>query len=153
MYKRKILIIGQSLPAVAQTVPYDTTLLFDWLEEAGISKEQAINMFEFEAVYGYGFLGHTKNIENGFTAKSMYLEVDDILVRIGNHLPKVSNIEVYNEDITKVLLVFIEGNVSENDAMHFCNNELSNYDAEFIIVDGNVLSDYDSECIIPVFLK
>lgn len=61
MYKRKILIIGQSLPAVAQTVPYDTTLLFDWLEEAGISKEQAINMFEFEAVYGYGFLGHTKN--------------------------------------------------------------------------------------------
>lgn len=82
-----------------------------------------------------------KNIELGYTAKSQYLEVDNILVRIGNHLPKVANIEVYNESVEKVLLVFIEGSISESDAMHFCNNELSNYESEFIIVDGNELSD------------
>lgn len=58
MGKRKILVIGQSLPAVPQEVPYDTTMLFDWLSEVGVSKDEAIEMFEFEAVYGFGFLGY-----------------------------------------------------------------------------------------------
>lgn len=56
--RKKILIIGQALPAVKQEVPYDTTLLYEWLEECGVSKEQAIEMFDFEAVYGYEFTGH-----------------------------------------------------------------------------------------------
>jgi uracil-DNA glycosylase len=46
----KILIIGQAPPAQEQKVPYDTTMLYEWLEECGISKEQAQEMFEFEAV-------------------------------------------------------------------------------------------------------
>lgn len=46
----KILIIGQALPAVAQSVPYDTTMLYVWLQEVGVSKEQAQELFEFEAV-------------------------------------------------------------------------------------------------------
>lgn len=47
----KILIIGQAPPAVEQGVPYDTTMLYDWLNEIGISKEDAQEMFEFDAVY------------------------------------------------------------------------------------------------------
>lgn len=47
----KILVIGQAPPAVSQKIPYDTTMLYDWLAEIGISKEQAQNLFEFEAVF------------------------------------------------------------------------------------------------------
>lgn len=47
----KILIIGQAPPAVKQELPYDTTMLYEWLRECGISKEKAQEMFDFEAVY------------------------------------------------------------------------------------------------------
>lgn len=46
----KILIIGQAPPAVDQKVPYDTTLLYTMLSWVGVTKEQAQEMFEFEAV-------------------------------------------------------------------------------------------------------
>ena len=49
--ERRNLIIGQALPAVKQEYPYDTTMLYDWLNEVGISKEEAQNIFEFDAVY------------------------------------------------------------------------------------------------------
>jgi len=46
----KILIIGQAPPLKSQAVPYDSTLLYTMLDWAGISKEQAQDMFDFEAV-------------------------------------------------------------------------------------------------------
>jgi len=46
----KILIIGQAPPAVKQIFPYDTTMLYDWLYECGITKEWAQELFEFEAM-------------------------------------------------------------------------------------------------------
>src|SRR6185312_4933999 len=48
---KKILIIGQAKPAVEQEYPYDTTMLYSWLKEQGISKLHAQHIFEFEAVY------------------------------------------------------------------------------------------------------
>lgn len=47
----KILIIGQAPPFVEQSVPYDTTMLYDWLSEIGISKEEAQQLFVFDAVF------------------------------------------------------------------------------------------------------
>lgn len=47
----KILIIGQALPAVKQDHPYDTTMLYDWLKEVGVTKELAQTIFSFEAVF------------------------------------------------------------------------------------------------------
>lgn len=46
----KILIIGQAPPAVKQTVPYDTTMLYDMFSWVGISKEKAQELFDFEAI-------------------------------------------------------------------------------------------------------
>lgn len=46
---KKILIIGQAPPAVAQVVPYDTTMLYEILDWVNINKEAAQNLFEFEA--------------------------------------------------------------------------------------------------------
>lgn len=58
----KILIIGQAPPAVKQEVPYDTTMLYEMLSWVGITKEQAQEMFEFEAMVenfpGHGDNGH-----------------------------------------------------------------------------------------------
>lgn len=51
MHNKRILIIGQAPPAVQQGVPYDTTMLYDWFNEVGISKEEAQNIFLFDAVY------------------------------------------------------------------------------------------------------
>lgn len=47
----KILIIGQAPPAAKQSIPYDTTMLYDWFREIGISKDDALNIFSFDAVY------------------------------------------------------------------------------------------------------
>lgn len=46
----KILVIGQAPPAKQQQVPYDTTLFYDWLAEAGISKEDAGRSMVFISV-------------------------------------------------------------------------------------------------------
>lgn len=47
---KKILIIGQAPPAKPQEIPYDSTMLYDWLSEIGITKEQAQHLFIFEAL-------------------------------------------------------------------------------------------------------
>jgi hypothetical protein len=47
---KKLLVIGQAPPSQKQEVPYDTTLLYDWFGECGITKEEAQDLFEFDAV-------------------------------------------------------------------------------------------------------
>lgn len=56
----KILIIGQAPPLKKQTIPYDSTMLYDWFLEIGITKEQVQDVFEFEALT-YVFPGTNKN--------------------------------------------------------------------------------------------
>lgn len=48
---KKILILGQAPPAREQKLPYDTTMLYIWLKEIGISKDDAQQLFDFDAVY------------------------------------------------------------------------------------------------------
>lgn len=48
---RKTLIIGQAPASQSQKYPYDTTQLYDWLQEVGVSKEEAQDLFIFDAVY------------------------------------------------------------------------------------------------------
>ena len=78
--ENKILIIGQAPPAVKQEFPYDTTLLYEMLGWVGISKEQAQDMFEFEAMTdkfpGHGPNGHLKP-----TLKEMQHHLDTTLNR------------------------------------------------------------------------
>lgn len=57
---KKILIIGQAPPAQKQEVPYDTTLLYEMFSWVGISKEQAQELFDFEAMTDK-FPGFTKS--------------------------------------------------------------------------------------------
>lgn len=79
----KILIIGQAPPAVTQQLPYDTTMLYDWLHECGISKDLARCMFTFESVYnkftGYddkgGHLIPTKDQMDAYWESDLELQV------------------------------------------------------------------------------
>lgn len=61
----RILIIGQAPPANRQVRPYSTTMLYDWLNEIGITPIQAQAMFDFEAIY---------NEFPGFDAKGGHLK-------------------------------------------------------------------------------
>jgi hypothetical protein len=56
------LIIGQAPPAVKQSLPYDTTMLYEMLSWCGIRKDQAQDIFDFDAMTdkfpGFGKSGH-----------------------------------------------------------------------------------------------
>jgi len=69
----KILIIGQAPPFVKQQFPYDTTMLYSWLNELGIDKEGAQLIFDFDAVYDQfpGFSG------NGGHLKPSLIQMND----------------------------------------------------------------------------
>lgn len=56
----KTLIIGQAPAFVEQKLPYDTTMLYEWFNEIGISKERSQELFLFDAVYDQ-FPGFNKN--------------------------------------------------------------------------------------------
>jgi len=69
----KILIIGQAPPAVQQKLPYDTTMLYEWFSEIGISKEKAQELFTFDAVTDQ-FPGFDKNGGHKKPSWEMFVE-------------------------------------------------------------------------------
>lgn len=108
----KILIIGQAPPAVTQTLPYDTTLLYDMLSWVGITKEQAQDLFEFEAM-STAFPGHGENGHLKPSSQVMREHYDNVLTG------KIQN--------SKRILVL--GRVAENalkDFGAFCSNKHEN---------------------------
>ena len=74
----KILIIGQAPPLQKQTIPYDTTMLYDWLSEIGISKKEAVEMFDFEAMTDKP----PRIGSNGVHLKPSKIEMDDYYRRV-----------------------------------------------------------------------
>jgi len=103
----KILIIGQAPPLQTQKVPYDTTLLYDMLSWVNITKEQAQEMFEFEAM---------SNTLRG--------------VKNGNHLqPLVGEMReryynVLREKIGEANKVILLGNVAKYNCFKFGINSI-----------------------------
>lgn len=102
-----------------------------------------------------------RNVEFGMVGRSIYLQHEDILVRIANHLPQVANIEAYNEDATKVILVFFESDLNtpgcygkiltEYKIQDFIESEMRNFEVEYVIIsEENKLDDY-SEMLINNF--
>jgi uracil-DNA glycosylase len=81
----KILIIGQAPPANKQLIPYDSTMLYEWLEMIGVSKNDALDIFYFDAVYdkfpGYnsngGHLKPTEKQMDDYWDRELRLRVND----------------------------------------------------------------------------
>lgn len=94
-----------------------------------------------------------RNVEIGMVGKSNYLQYEDILVRIANHFPSVANIEAYNEDATRVILVFFENDlkeagISEYKIQDFIEKEMRHYDAMYVLIsEENKLDDYSKMLI------
>lgn len=97
----KILVIGQAPPAVKQSLPYDTTMIYDWLAECGVSKEKAQEIFDWDAVYNK-FPGW--NMGESHTG--------------GHRIPTLEQMdsywEVLNKKITEAKAVIILGNVAKD---------------------------------------
>ena len=93
-----------------------------------------------------------RNVENGFIGKSNYLTIDNVVIRISNHAPRKYNFEAYNEDCNKIILVFFQSDIKESEIQDIIENELKNFDCEYIIIEENKLSDYDN-VIISRFLN
>jgi hypothetical protein len=108
----KILIIGQALPAIKQDMPYDTTMLYAWLDDIGISKEQAQDIFTFQAVYG-SFTGFDAN---GGHLKPTQEQMDE-------HWDKVLQTEVELADKIWVLGNVAKSYLETKDKTWSCNTE------------------------------
>lgn len=100
---KKILIIGQAPPAQEQKVPYDTTMLYDILGWVGITKEQAQDMFEFEAMSPT-----LRGVKDGSHLKPLKGEME-------GHFFKVLKHKIAAAD--KVIMV---GNVAIKNVDKFC---------------------------------
>jgi predicted ABC-class ATPase len=70
------------------------------------------------------------------SASSQYLTIGDTVVRIADHLPRVSNFEEYNSE-TRVFLVFISNELSEREIEKFLHSEMSNYEVDYVLFEEN----------------
>lgn len=90
----KILIVGQAPANQKQQYPYDTTQLYNWLAEVGVSKEQAQELFIFDAVYdkfpGFdskgGHLKPTREQMDEYWERDLKYKVDSVdkILLLGN---------------------------------------------------------------------
>lgn len=90
----KILIVGQAPANQKQQYPYDTTQLYNWLTEIGVTKEKAQELFIFDAVYdkfpGFdskgGHLKPTKEQMDEYWSRSLSKTVDSVdkILLLGN---------------------------------------------------------------------
>lgn len=110
---KKILIIGQALPAVKQQYPYDSTLLYDWLSECKISKEKAQEMFDFEAVYDK-FPGFNEN-GKGHKKPSQEQMVDHWKATLQDKVLKASKIWI----LGTLAADFIYNRMEENRSIYY----------------------------------
>lgn len=105
----KILIIGQAPPLQKQKVPYDTTMLYEWLEECNISKEQAQKIFIFDAVYNK-FPG----FENGKHKKPSLEEMDSYFPQLKDKIESVNKVWI----LGNVAFDYLSGKLSNKKVLY-----------------------------------
>lgn len=110
--KNKILIIGQAPAAVAQSRPYDTTMLYQWLLELGIPSWQAEQIFDFEAIY---------NKFPGFDANGGHLK--PTIEQMNEHWDEVLETKVQLADKIWVLGNVARDYINSKDKTWGCDTE------------------------------
>jgi len=83
--------------------------------------------------------------QTGYCA-SAYTMVDDVLIRVSNHLPKVYNLQENNEDLKKLFLIFTECNLTEREIERYIETDLHQYEVSYILVQEG--DNYDKETIM-----
>ena len=84
----------------------------------------------------YTLLSEISN-EHANSASSCYFQVENLLVRVSDHLPKIVNFEEYNENQKNILLVFTDTDLTEKEIENFIEKEMSDFFVEYVIYDEN----------------
>ncbi|MFA5300410.1 MAG: hypothetical protein WC389_19670 [Lutibacter sp.] len=72
--------------------------------------------------------------ENQDCRNSYYAIYNDVtLLRVSNHLPRVSNIEE-SEEIKNVVLVIVSDKITESEIESFITFEMGNYNVEYYLI-------------------
>lgn len=122
----KILVIGQAPPAVRQKLPYDTTMFYDWLAAIGIDKNQAQNLFEFDAVYGK-FPGRTEDGSHAVPSKEQMDEYWD--ANLGQKMLDHTKIWIVGNVARDYLVKYREKSLLSKDLMFTMHPSKRNMDA------------------------
>ena len=96
-----------------------------------------------------------KHTENVNCSRSFYVKLESKLVRISNHLPKTDNFSLFNEEIEKVLLVFVSNEyntIDERQASNYCES-VRNIEIEYIIINEEMPFEGYNTMIIENFLN
>lgn len=114
----KILIIGQAPPAVKQQYPYDTTMLYDWLHECGVSKQDAQGIFIFEAMSNTfpGFDERGGHLKPSMDKMSRHYET--ILLPLIRKHPKIITLGNVPRDFFKGTPVWLNNNIKKLCLIH-----------------------------------
>ena len=79
---------------------------------------------------------------NGAAKDSHYIEIGDALIRVSNHLPRISNILAYNENVKRVFLVLTDSSI-ESEAESVCEEiESHGIEAFYTVFESDDDVDY-----------
>ena len=80
----------------------------------------------------------TKALKGSERAKgycSNYLMIDDVLVRISNHLPNRCNFQENNNGVENIFLIFCESELTERSVEEYIDVELRDYKVGYLIIN------------------
>lgn len=115
----KILIIGQAPPAVKQDYPYSTTMLYKWLELCKINKDEAQEMFEFDAIYNK-FPGFSESGGHKVPSKK---QMDDYWPILSEKIKKASKIIVLGKPAKE----YLESKLENKKVIYLMHPSYRNY--------------------------
>jgi cellulose biosynthesis protein BcsQ len=79
---------------------------------------------------------------------STYQMIDDVLVRVSNHLPQVYNVESNNEGIEKIFFIFAEPDLTQREIESHLEQEFSNNKYDYVLIDDSY--DYTREDVLKM---
>ena len=73
---------------------------------------------------------------------SRYTMIDDVLVRVSNHLPNCANFGAENEDVERIFLIFTECELSEREIENYIEEEMGRYIVDYILYDDSYSNEF-----------
>lgn len=90
-------------------------------------------------------LSQVEDLENEMTVKSFYLQKEDYIIRVSNHLPNFDNFYMKNGECTKIYLVLV-GEQNECKLQDEIERNMDNFNRNFQDIDYTfILDEMDKE--------
>lgn len=69
---------------------------------------------------------------------SIYYTENNVLVRISNHLPNTTNFKNLNENNDKIMLIFTDCELTENEIQKFIEKEMTFCECRYYILENKI---------------